>query len=493
MGWAYSAALRPQRTGMAAETPAPCAHAAQPAQRSLFAQHALLPGGWAREVLVQWDASGRITTVTADAAAAAAGVPRARGPLLPAIPNLHSHAFQRAFAGLTEYRAQARDSFWSWREQMYRFAARIAPEQLEAIATWLYVEMLEAGYGAVCEFHYLHHDRGGRPYADAATLALALLRAARTAGIGITLLPVLYQTSGFGGQPARAAQARFLHDVDGLLALLERLLPAARAQHALLGLAPHSLRAVPPASLHAALQGITALDAQAPIHIHIAEQTQEVHECLAWSGQRPVQWLLAHAPVDRRWCLVHATHMSAAEYAAAARTGAVVAICPSTEANLGDGVFDLPRWQRQGGLWGLGSDSHVCVNAAEELLLLEYGQRLVRRQRNLLATPAQPDVASAMTLQAVRGGAQAAARPIAGLLVGQQADMLTLDARHPALHGLPAHSQLAAHVFASARSSALESLWVAGVQRVSAGRHALHADAAKAFVAARAALIAAAD
>ena len=455
--------------------------------RQLFAAHALLPTGWARDVLIAWDGAGRITAVTPDTTQGTA--PAAPGPVLPGMPNLHSHAFQRAFAGLTEYRGQAEDSFWSWRKLMYRFAQRITPESLEAIATWLYVEMLEAGYTSVCEFHYVHHDQGGQPYADDATLSQALLRAARTAGIGITLLPVLYQTSGFGGQAPRVDQARFIRSTDNMLSLLERLAPATQALGGNLGLAPHSLRAVPPDSLTAALAGLNALHPKAPIHIHIAEQTQEVQDCIAWSGQRPVQWLLDHAPVNDRWCLVHATHMTPTEYAAAATTGAVAGICPTTEANLGDGIFDMPRWQQHGGRWGVGSDSHACVNAAEELMLLEYGQRLSLRQRNVLATTAQPEVATAMTLQAVQGGAQAAGRAVGGLAVGQQADLVALDAQHVALGGLPAPAMLSAHVFGSHRSSAIASLWVAGVQHVAVGRHALHDKAAKAFVAARAATI----
>lgn len=460
---------------------------------SLFAADALLPTGWARNVLLQWDGAGRLTHIAADTEAPA-GTPVAAGPLIPGMPNLHSHAFQRAFAGLTEYRGESQDSFWSWRNLMYRFAARITPESLEAIATWLYVEMLEAGYTSVCEFHYVHHDQHGTPYADDATLSQALLRAAQRAGIAITLLPVLYQTSGFGARPPRADQARFIRSTDNMLSLLERLAPAAQAQGAVLGLAPHSLRAVPPDSLRAAVQGVTALNPQAPIHIHIAEQTQEVQDCIAWSGQRPVQWLLDHAPVDGRWCLVHATHMTPQEYADAARTGAVAGICPTTEANLGDGIFDMPLWLQHGGCWGVGSDSHVCVNAAEELLMLEYGQRLSRRQRNVLASSTQPEVATAMTLQAVAGGAQASGRAAsggaAGLAVGQQADLVVLNAQHLALSDLPAPSMLSAHVFGSHRTSAIDSLWVGGVQCVAQGRHVLHESATRAFVAARSATIA---
>ncbi|MGP3505774.1 formimidoylglutamate deiminase [Paracidovorax citrulli] len=460
---------------------------------ALFAAQALLPGGWARDVLLRWNEHGRITHVQPDSAPPPA-VARAPGPLLPGLPNLHSHAFQRAFAGLTEFRAASDDSFWSWRDLMYRFAARMSPEALEAIATWLYVEMLEAGYTAVCEFHYLHHAGDGRPYADDAEMSLALLRAARRAGIGITLLPVLYQASGFGGQPPREGQRRFLHRTDGMLALLERLAPVVRAQGGVLGLAPHSLRAVPPDSLNAALQGLDAIVPAAPVHIHIAEQTQEVHDCIAWSGQRPVEWLLDHAPVDARWCLVHATHLSDAEAARAARSGAVAGLCPTTEANLGDGIFDLPRWRAAGGAWGLGSDSHACVNAAEELMLLEYGQRLALRRRNVLGTEAQPQVATAMLLQAVQGGAQAAGRlpspgARAGLAPGAPADFVALDPEHIALRGLPAESQLAAHVFASHRTSALDAVWTAGVQRVAGGRHALHEESAAAFAGVRSGLL----
>jgi formimidoylglutamate deiminase len=454
-------------------------------ERSLFAAHALLPTGWARDVGLSWNAQGVLTEVKTDAACPA-GTLQAAGPLLPGMPNLHSHAFQRAMGGLTEYRGAAQDSFWSWRSLMYRFAAAITPEQLEAIATGLYVEMLEAGYTSVCEFHYLHHDHDGRPYADDAALSMCLLRAAARAGMGLTLLPVLYQTSGFGAAPPSEGQRRFIRSTDNMLALLHKLQPLCQAQGARLGLAPHSLRAVPPGSLREALAGLHAMDATAPVHIHIAEQTAEVDACLAWSGQRPVQWLLDHAPVDGRWCLVHATHMSAEESAHAARTGAVAGLCPSTEANLGDGIFDAGSWLAAGGRWGVGSDSHTCVNAAEELMLLEYTQRLATRQRNVLATTEQPSVATAMTLAAVAGGAQASARPVAGLAVGQQADMVALDAGHPLLRDLPTpEAMLSAHVFASHRQSALPQVWVGGRLLVQSGRHALHDSALSGGVVAR--------
>ena len=453
-----------------------------------FAEHALVPTGWAHNVLLQWDAAGRLLAVSPNSVRPP-GVDQAGGPLLPGMPNLHSHAFQRAFAGLTEYRGEAQDSFWSWRALMYRFAAVITPEQLEDIATGLYVAMLEGGYTSVCEFHYLHHDRAGRAYADDATLSQSILRAAARAGIGLTLLPVLYQTSGFGATPPDNGQRRFIHSTDSMLRLLDRLRPECDAQGARLGLAPHSLRAVPPESLSEVLRGLNALDASAPIHIHIAEQTAEVDACLAWSGQRPVDWLLDHVPVDKRWCLVHATHLSASESARAAHSGAVAGLCPSTEANLGDGIFDTSAWRFAGGRWGVGSDSHACVNAAEELMLLEYSQRLHTRQRNVIASAAHPYVATAMTLEAVIGGAQASGRQVAGLAVGQQANWLVLDASHPLLEGLPSpDAMLSAHVFASNRQSAIADVWVAGRRQVQAGQHHLHAPAQQAFVRARRAL-----
>ena len=454
---------------------------------SLFAQDALLPTGWGKNVLFQWNKSGELTTVTPNTDPGNA--PKAAGPAIPGLPNLHSHAFQRAMAGLTEFQGATQDSFWSWRTLMYQFAARLSPEQVEAIATWLYIEMLEAGYTSVCEFHYLHHRADGTPYADDAELSRALLRAAQTAGIAITLLPVLYQTSGFGGTPPTAGQRRFIRSTDAMLRLLDTLKPLCDAQGARLGLAPHSLRAVPPHSLREAVAGLHAMDPTAPVHIHIAEQTAEVDACLAWSGQRPVEWLLDHAPVDARWCLIHATHMVDAEYQRAAARGAVAGICPSTEANLGDGLFDMPRWRGAGGAWGLGSDSHACVNAAEELMLLEYGQRLQFRQRNVLASAAHAQVAAATLLQAVAGGAQASGRAAHGLAVGQRADFCILDAQHLALAGLTAPDMLSAHVFASHRTSALDAVWVGGQQRTRQGRHPLHNVAVTAFIAARSQLI----
>ncbi len=463
------------------------------AQR-LHAADALLPAGWAKDVLLEWNADGRFVSVVPDQAAPF-GVPRAAGQVVPGMPNLHSHAFQRACAGLTEFRSTGADSFWSWRDVMYRFARQVTPDQLEAIATWLYIEMLEGGYTSVCEFHYLHNDTDGRSYADDTTLAMCLVRAARRAGIGLTLLPVLYQQGGFCGAGPTDGQRRFIRTTESLLSLLASVRDGvAGAADARAGLAIHSLRAVGPEALRDVLSGLARLDSTAPIHIHVAEQAREVEECVAWSGQRPVEWLLGHAPVDARWCLVHATHMTADETARAAATGAVAGLCPSTEANLGDGIFDWPAWAGDAaahpGRWGIGSDSHVTVNAAEELRLLEYSQRLRTGRRNVTATPAQPHVATAMTLAAVAGGAAAAGRPIAGLEPGQRADFVVLDAAHPLIAGLPAQLALDAHVFASHRGSAIDGVCAGGRVVVERGRHGLRSEAADAFVQARAALAA---
>ncbi len=439
--------------------------------KRLYTDHALLPDGFARNVQLAWDDAGTLVSVT-PGAPREAGTPRAPGLIVPGLPNLHSHAFQRAFAGLTESRGATQDSFWTWRDRMYRFAGAITPDELEAVATQLYVEMLRAGYTAVCEFHYVHRDPAGRPYANPAEMTLRLAAAARRAGIGLTMLPVLYQASGFGAAPPRADQQRFVHGVDELLRIVEAL----RAEGVRTGVAPHSLRAVPPQALAELVAGVRSLDASAPIHIHVAEQMQEVRDCLAWSGQRPVQWLLDHAPVDARWCLVHATHLDDAERIESARRGAVIGLCPTTEANLGDGLFDLPAWN---GPWGIGSDSHASVDAAEELRLLEYGQRLVRQQRNIRT-------ADELWQASVAGGAQAAGRPLAGLATGQQADFLVLaDAM---IDDLTPAERLASHVFASHRRDAVREVWVAGRRVVNEGRHALAASAEEGFVAARARL-----
>ena len=448
--------------------------------QALFAPHALLPHGWARDVLLTWDGGGVLTRVALQASAPV-GTPTANGPLLPGLPNLHSHAFQRAFAGLSEYRSADDDSFWSWRDLMYRFALSVSPDQLEDIATHLYIEMLQAGYTAVCEFHYLHRDPAGKAYADPAEMSMRLIAAAQRAGIGLTLLPVLYQHAGFGAQSARADQRRFVNSVDGLLEIVTTL----RATGTRIGVAPHSLRAVGP---HALVDLVAGIDGHTPIHIHIAEQQQEVRDCVAWSGQRPVQWLLANAAVDARWCLVHATHMTPAERGALAASGAVAGLCPSTEANLGDGVFDASAYLAADGVWGVGSDSHASVSAAEELRLLEYTQRLAHERRNVLVGQAHGQVADHLWLGAVHGGARASGRAIAGLAVGQQADFVVLDTRG-ALAGLAPEQALAGHVFANQGRNTVRDVWVAGRPQLRDGEHALGRLACERFVVARSALL----
>jgi formimidoylglutamate deiminase len=458
---------------------------------TLFAAHALLPDGWARDVLLCWNAAGTLTGVTVGAAPASETV-RANGPVLPGMPNLHSHAFQRAFAGLSEYRSAngGDDSFWTWRALMYRFARDLGPDQLEAIATQLYIEMLRAGYTAVCEFQYLHHAPDGQRYADPAEMSTRLLAAAARAGIGITLLPVLYQDAGFGRQPPRPEQRRYLNSVEALLDLVQR----GRAHGACVGVAPHSLRAVGPQALRELLAGLQSIDPRAPIHLHIAEQQQEVDDCVAWSGQRPVQWLLANQPVDARWCLVHATHLSDAERTALAASGAIAGLCPTTEANLGDGVFPAAAYVGAGGAWGIGSDSHISVDVAEELRLLEYTQRLAQQRRNVLVGDDRHDgaarrqVAEHLWRGAVAGGAQASGRAIRGLAVGEQADLVVLDG-DGVLAGLAPAQALASHVFAHSGRSAVRDVFVAGVQRVCEGEHALQGVACRQFVATRSALL----
>src|SRR6185312_1200823 len=321
------------------------------AVNTLFAASALLPDGWAADVLFEIGPDGSLTGVTPNATAhpAAASAPRAAGPVVPGMPNLHSHAFQRAMAGLTEQVGQGGsggdDSFWTWRQVMYGFVGRLMPDQVQAIAAQLYVEMLKAGYTAVGEFHYLHHDPDGRPYADLAEMSERIVAAAQATGIGLTHLPVLYGYGGFGGQPAGSGQRRFLNDVDGFLRLINRLLQRHRKNPQVrIGIAPHSLRAVTAEMLKAAVAGLDSFDDEAPIHIHIAEQVKEVQDCRAWSNQRPVEWLLHHQPVGPRWCLVHATHMTEGETARLARTGAVAGLCPTTEGNLGDGFFQAPEF-----------------------------------------------------------------------------------------------------------------------------------------------------
>ncbi|WP_095092563.1 formimidoylglutamate deiminase [Pseudomonas sp. Irchel 3A5] len=394
---------------------------------AFFAERALLPSGWATNVRIEVSAAGVITHVATEAEAS--GAELLTGPLLPGMPNLHSHAFQRAMAGLAEVAGNPNDSFWTWRDLMYRLVGKISPQQLGVIARQLYIEMLKGGFTSVAEFHYVHQDTTGRPYADPAELALQVSQAASSAGIGLTLLPVLYSHSGFGGQAPNEGQRRFIHSTDSYLDLQARLQPVLRQQPAQqLGLCFHSLRAVTPEQISAVL---AASDPHCPVHIHIAEQQKEVDDCLSWSGRRPVQWLYENAPVNERWCLVHATHVEPDEVALMAQSGAVAGLCLTTEANLGDGIFPAVDYIAQGGRWGIGSDSHVSLSVVEELRWLEYGQRLRDQRRNRLYRSDQPMVGRTLFDAALVGGAQALGQPLGRLEVGQRADWLVLDGNDP--------------------------------------------------------------
>jgi formimidoylglutamate deiminase len=448
---------------------------------SIFAEDAYLPEGWCRNVLLQWNDEGTLTAVTPGAVAPPDTV-RASGPLMPGMPNLHSHAFQRAMAGLAEYRGEASDTFWSWRDLMYRFAARITPETLAAIAHWLYVEMLKAGYTSVCEFHYVHHAPDGSRYANRAELAERVVEAAARAGIGMTMLPVLYQYSGFGARAPRADQRRFINAPDELLELLDVLRQARPADGGLAyGIAPHSLRAVSEQSLRALIDGLARSLPDAPVHIHIAEQTGEVDECLAATGMRPVAWLLERFDVDARWCLVHATHVDDREEAALAASGAVAGLCPTTEANLGDGTFPAQGYLDAQGRIGIGSDSHVAVDWRAELRLLEYGQRLARRERNVLASTTRPQVAERLVDAALAGGAQATGRATGALRAGCRADWVVLDARHPSIDARPRDSWLSGVVFCEHGASPIWDVYTGGQCVVQAGRHVDEAPAYAAY------------
>jgi formimidoylglutamate deiminase len=437
--------------------------AAPAGPQTLWFEQALLADGWARDVRFTI-ADGMISRVDTDVARQSGEV--AHGPCLPGLPNLHSHAFQRAMAGLTETRGPTGDSFWTWRELMYRFVDRLGPDEVQAIAALAYMEMLETGSTRVGEFHYLHHDKDGGAYADPAEMAARIAAAAEETGIGLTLLPVFYAHAGFGGVAPGEGQRRFIHDVDSY----GRLIEASRAAvsglpDAVVGVAPHSLRAVTGEELTA----IIPLAGANPIHIHIAEQTQEVDDCLAATGARPVRWLMNNAPVDKRWCLVHATHLNAMETERLAKSGAVAGLCPITEANLGDGVFPAHDFLAAGGAFGIGSDSNVLIDAAEELRTLEYAQRLTRRARNVLARAPGSSTGGELFRAAVNGGAQALG-VVGGLRRGRPADFVTLDRAHPAMIGRDGDALLDSWVFAG-RHGAIDGVWRGGRQVVSGGRH----------------------
>ena len=432
---------------------------------------ALLPEGWARDVAITVR-DGRIAAVEAGVPAAMGAEIHAIG--LPGLPNLHSHAFQRAIAGRAERRGPGEDSFWSWRDVMYRALSVMTPEVVEAITALAYVEMLESGFTRVGEFHYLHHGPDGRPYDEPAEMAFRVAAAAAATGIRLTLLPVFYAHAGFGGLSPTPGQRRFVSDLDGFARLLEggarAIAPLAGAR---LGVAPHSLRAVTPEELVA----VAAMRPGQPVHIHAAEQTREVEDCLTWSGARPVQWLLDHVEVDHHWCLVHATHMLPEETARLARSSATAGLCPVTEANLGDGLFDAERWQAAGGTWGVGTDSNVSIAANGELRMLEYGQRLVRRGRNLMASAPGRSTGFDLFKAALAGGACALGELTPALRLGAPADVIALRG------GFSCDEALDRWIFA-AEDRGVETVWCSGRLVVRDGRHVARDALASAYKAA---------
>ena len=433
----------------------------------LFAEHALLPTGWMRDIQLTIDADGTIACV--EAGAAAGGAERLSGPLVSGMPNLHSHTFQRALAGRTGRRnplAPGADSFWTWRQAMYAFLDCVDADAFEAIAAQAFVEMLEAGYTSVAEFHYVHHDPQGRPYEDPAELAHRIVAAATDAGIALTLLPVFYAHSGFGGAPPTAGQRRFVHTLDTYARLVGALANDAATRGYTLGVAAHSLRAVTPEELAA----ITAqAPSDGPIHIHAAEQAREVTECVAALHARPVQWLLDHAGVDERWCIVHATHVTANETRRLAMSGAVAGLAPTTEADLGDGTFGARTHIDGGGLIGIGSDSNTCIDPYAELRQLEWSQRLALQQRNVLTQDGLP-VGHSLYAAAAAGGARALAQPIGAIAPGRRADLVVLDVIERALIGQDIDDILDAAIFGPCRQP-VRDVMVAGRWVVRDGRH----------------------
>jgi formimidoylglutamate deiminase len=444
-------------------------------ENCVHARHAMLPGGWAADTEIGIDSAGQIAAVRS-------GVPYAGGAVraglvIPGVPNVHSHAFQRAMAGRAEHMVPGADNFWTWREGMYTLANALSPVDLETIATLAYCEMLAAGYTAVCEFHYLHHGPGGQRYSDRTETSRALIRAARSAGIRLVLLPVLYMHGGFGARATEPRQAAFVNAVPEYLGLLEALSGLAERTVSF-GVAFHSLRAVSPEAMEHVLDAVSGQPL--PIHLHIAEQAREVRDCEAWSGKRPIAWLLDRGIADERWCLVHATHANDAELRGIAAAGAVVGLCPTTEANLGDGVFPLEPYLAAGGRMAIGSDSQVSVSPVEELRWLEYGQRLALGRRNVGATAAEPHTGARLFRSVVAGGAQALGVKAGAIAPGQAADLLELDAASPSFAGAGADEVLDRLVFAGNRPL-VKNVMVAGRWVVRGGRHPDEESAAAGF------------
>ncbi|WMW81380.1 formimidoylglutamate deiminase [Undibacterium cyanobacteriorum] len=437
-------------------------------RQTLYAQHALLPEGWATQVRLHWNDSGDLSLIEKNVPAAPHE--KQASYVIPGMTNLHSHAFQRAMAGMTEIAGEGPDSFWTWRDLMYRFALAITPEQMQAVAAQLYAECLRYGYTSVCEFHYLHRAPDGHFYQQRAEMAARVIAAAEQCGMGMTMLPVLYSFSDFKDQPLRDDQRRFRTDVDDILNLVGDL-ESLRSAQVEVGVAPHSLRA---ANTQQIQELEHALPSGRPIHIHIAEQMREVEASLAATGQRPVELLLNTQKVDARWCLVHATHLTSAEVRGIAARGAVAGICTTTEGNLGDGFFELPEFIEAGGVFGIGSDSHVSQSAVEEVRWLEYGQRLRLQKRNVASVAGRRRVADFLWQECLKGGAQAAGRRVGQLSPNYRADFLVLDDQHPNLADLAPDQVLSSLVF-SGNDNLVRDVYVGGRLCVENQRH-VHQD-----------------
>jgi formimidoylglutamate deiminase len=436
-----------------------------PDVKRVYASRALLPVGWAANVAVTIDTAGIIQSVTPNDEPLP-GDDIAAGPMVPAMPNLHSHAFQRAMAGLAEIAGPGDDSFWTWRGEMYRTAGLLTPDDVSAIAAKLYVELLKGGFGAVAEFHYLHHNQDGAPYGDRAELSRAVLAAAAEAGIGMTLLPVFYAHSNFGGAAPNEGQRRFINDVDGFLELMAATRPACEAHGASLGIAFHSLRAATPDEMRA----ILAARFDGPNHIHVAEQVKEVEDCVASTGRRPVAFLMEELPVDERWCLIHATHMEPGEIRSLAQSRAVAGLCPATEANLGDGIFAATDYFGLDGRAGIGTDSHIATSVAEELRTLEYGQRLRDQRRNRLAAGPGRSVGRTIFDTALRGGTQALGQKLGAIAPGRVASFAVLDDQEPFIGAASGDQILDRWLFALG-DRAVRDVMVAGRWRIRDRQH----------------------
>jgi formimidoylglutamate deiminase len=455
-------------------------------------QSVLLSQGFARGAIVTVSDEGFITEIDAapaDDRETPSAAERVDGIVVPGMPNAHSHAFQRAMAGNTEYRLSARDSFWTWRRAMYALANRIEPDDLQILATQLFVEMLKSGYTSVAEFHYLHRQAGGAPYPGANGLWEAVGNAASIAGIGLTFLPTLYQTSDFGGRPLKAEQARFASDTDAFLRAVENHIDAERSTHGLhggprtqrTGVAFHSLRAVPLENLRQAALSLGTLDANLPMHIHVAEQLLEVQACVRETGRRPIELLLDTGLLNQHWCLVHATHATGEELEGIAAAAATVCVSISTEANLGDGFFDTARFLKAGGRLCVGSDSQSTVSPTEELRWLEYQQRLRKKRRAVLATAAEPHVGTRLWRDAALHGSQAIGQPAGAIEVGRRADWLVLDAAHPSMVGGAADAALDRLLFAGG-DAAIRDVAVAGRWVIKDRRHAVEDELRPRFI-----------